>query len=80
MNSELAAIPRVGVPLFDPWLTGQQPTGNTDVGGTRRPQSRSVLTETGHTAMSIGNQLAHKADAVKAATNSSSPSKQRKTS
>jgi len=48
-NSDLATPPRDGIPRFGRWLRGRQPTGTTDVGGTDRPQSRSVLTETeGH--------------------------------
>jgi hypothetical protein len=48
-NPAVATTPRNGVPLLGRWLRGRQPTGTTDVRGTRHPQSRSVLTETeGH--------------------------------
>jgi hypothetical protein len=49
VNPALATAPLNRVPLLSRWLRGRQPTGNADVEGTQRPQSRSVLTETeGH--------------------------------
>ena len=45
-NSDEATAPRHGILRFGRWLRRRKPMGNNDVGGTRGPQSGSVLTET----------------------------------